>query len=225
MANDSIPSPDVLYPVKGYKKLVFLKNCISSPLIEVGDYTYFDEPLGDPREFETRNVLYHYSSDKLIIGRFCALASGVTFIMNAGMHRQSGVSTYPFEHFGGAWRKGLMQATDLGLHNGESRANGVFKGDTVVGNDVWIGKSAVIMPGLTIGNGAIIAAHAVVTKDVPDYAVVGGNPARLIKMRFDSETIALLLEQQWWNWDREAITEQLPYLMCGSPQQLIDGCH
>lgn len=195
------PDPKTLFPLENYNRLVFLKNIIKNPNILVGDYTYYDD-FEDPMSFE-KNVLYHYDfiGDKLIIGRFCAIASGVQFIMNGSNHETKPFSTYPFAIFKNGWEK-ILEETDL---------NEKFpsKGDTVIGNDVWIGYRSLIMPGIKVGNGAIIASASVVTKDVPDYAVVGGNPARVIKKRFDDRTIQKLLEIAWWDWEADKITRNL----------------
>ncbi|MCC2546503.1 CatB-related O-acetyltransferase [Hymenobacter sp. BT175] len=195
------PDPNTLYPLPHHRKLVFLKNLITRPNILVGDYTYYDD-FDDPAAFE-RNVLYHFDfiGDKLIIGNFCALASGVKFIMNGGNHETGPVSTFPFAIFGGGWEK-LMDGMAL-------TDKYPSKGDTVVGHDVWIGHGATIMPGVRIGNGAIVATGSLVTADVPDYAIVGGNPARVIRFRFDEPTVARLNRLAWWHWDAEKITRCL----------------
>jgi virginiamycin A acetyltransferase len=187
------PSPETLHPLPTSQRLVFLKNSITNPNIIVGDYTYYDD-FDDPLQFE-RNVRYHFDfvGDKLIIGKFCSLASGVTFIMNGGNHRTDWFTNYPFPIFGHGWERAMP----------DSWPN---KGDTVVGNDVWMGYQATIMPGVQIGDGAIIATKAVVTKDVLPYAIVGGNPAQTIRMRFESDTIARLLALRWWDWDITKIT-------------------
>lgn len=195
------PDPDKIHPLENYQNLVFLKNIITRPNISVGDYTYYDD-CTDPYNFE-KNVLYHFPfiGDELIIGRFCAIASGVKFIMNGGNHEMDAVSTFPFAIFGHGWEK-----INDGIDVATKYPN---KDNTVIGNDVWIGYEAAIMPGVTIGNGAVIATKSVVSKNVPHYAVVGGNPARIIKMRFDDETIARLLKIAWWNWDAEHISKHL----------------
>jgi virginiamycin A acetyltransferase len=182
----------------GFPQVGYLKNFITSPNIEVGDYTYYDDPDG-PEHFE-KNVLYHFDfiGDKLIIGKFCAIAKNVTFIMNGANHQSAGFSTYPFFIFGNGWEKSAPQPGDL-----------PFKGDTEIGNDVWIGYNATIMPGVKIGSGAIIASKSVVTSDVPAYAVVGGNPAKIIKQRFDDKTISALLSIAWWDWSSDKITTHL----------------
>ncbi len=196
----SIPDPNTVFPLANYDKLCFLKNYINNPNIEVGDYTYYDD-FEDVSNFE-KNVKYHFDfiGDKLIIGKFCMIASGATFIMNGGSHLTEATSTYPFAIFGGAWQHAM---------DGKSYPT---KGNTVIGNDVWIGHDATIMPGVTIGDGAIIATKAVVTKDIEPYTIVGGNPAKLIKKRFSDETISKLLELKWWDWDIEKITRNVDKL-------------
>jgi virginiamycin A acetyltransferase len=195
------PNPAVVLPVEHHQKLVFLKNIITRKNIEVGDFTYYDD-FEDPLLFE-RNVLYHFDfiGDKLIIGKFCALACGVKFIMNGANHEIKPVSTYPFAIFGNGWEK-----INDGVIHGEKYP---YKGDTVIGNDVWIGYNATIMPGVKIGSGAIIGTNALVTKDVPDYAIVGGNPAQNIRKRFSDNDIERLLKIAWWDWDIEKISANL----------------
>lgn len=192
------PDPKNPHPMPGFPQICFIKNVVSNPNIMIGDYTYYDD-LKDSEDFE-RNVLYHYPfiGDKLIIGKFCALATSVKFIMNGANHKISGFSTYPFNIFGNGWERVMPQLNEL-----------PFKGDTEIGNDVWIGYEAVIMPGVKIGDGAIIASKSVVTKDVPPYTIVGGNPAYPLRQRFCDETIQILLEIAWWNWDIEKITRNL----------------
>lgn len=184
--------------MKGFPQICFIQNTVSNPNITVGDYTYYDDPE-DSENFE-RNVLYHFPfiGDRLIIGKFCALASGVKFIMNGANHKLGGFSTYPFQIFGNGWEKITPQAEDL-----------PYKGDTIIGNDVWIGYKAVVMPGVKVGDGAIIAATSVVTADVSPYTVVGGNPAKLIRQRFEDGVTQALLEIAWWNWDIKKITQNL----------------
>lgn len=200
-----IPDPNSIFPNE-YKTSCFLKNVITAPNIFVGDYTYYDDPI-DPTAFEQKNVLFNWPEfgDRLIIGKFCALASGVQFIMGSANHRTSSISTYPFHVFGGVW----SERTPPHL------SQLPFKGDIVIGNDVWIGRNSVIMPGVHIGDGAVIAAHSVVTKNVAPYTVAGGNPAAVIKKRFDEELIALLLELQWWDFDADTLADFLPVL-CSS---------
>ncbi|MCL2916721.1 Vat family streptogramin A O-acetyltransferase [Shewanella litorisediminis] len=199
------PSPGNPYPMEGFPQVCFIKNTISNPNILVGDYSYYDDPE-DSANFE-RNVLYHFPfiGDKLIIGKFCAIARGVKFIMNGANHPMAGVSTYPFFIFGNGWEKAAPEPGDL-----------PFKGDTEIGNDVWIGYDALIMPGVKVGNGAIIASRSVVTRDVPAYAIVGGNPATVVKMRFDDKDIALLEAIAWWDWPVEKITAHLPDIKSGN---------
>lgn len=190
------PDPSDAHPMQGFPRVGFLKNFITRSNIVVGDYTYYDDPAG-PELFETENVLYHYDfiGDRLVIGRFCAIATGATFMMNGGNHAASGFSTYPFVIFGQGWERVMPDFPN--------------RGDTVVGNDVWIGHGATIMPGVTIGDGAIVAAKAVVTADVRPYAVVAGNPAREVKRRFDDAVVEELLRLSWWNWPAERITAHL----------------
>ncbi len=197
-----IPDPNVVFP-NGYSTSCYIKNVVTAPNISIGDYTYYDDPV-DPTGFERNNVLFNYPEfgDRLIIGKFCSIASGVRFIMGPANHRISSVTTYPFQVFGGIWsEKAPPHLSQL-----------PFKGDTVVGNDVWIGRESVILPGVHIGDGAIIAACSVVTKDVPPYGVVGGDPARLMKKRFSDELIGLLLEWRWWDEPPEQLAEDIPLL-------------
>ncbi|BFV60826.1 CatB-related O-acetyltransferase [Kitasatospora sp. CMC57] len=203
-----MPDPTVLHPMSDQPRVVLLKPLVTSPLIEVGEYSYYDDP-DNPTAFETRNVLYHYGPERLVIGKFCALATGVRFIMNGANHRMDGPSTFPFPTMGGLWADHFDLLTSL-----------PNRGDTVVGNDVWLGHGATVMPGVRIGNGAIIASGSVVTRDVADYAVVGGNPARLIRSRYSEEDIARLLALAWWDWPTDHITQHLRTLMSGSVEEL-----
>lgn len=192
------PNPNDKEPMKGFPQVGFLKNFITRDNIEVGDYTYYDD-LDGPENFE-KNVLYHYPfiGDKLIIGKFCAIATNVKFIMNGANHKMSGFSTYPFGIFGQGWEAAIPKPEDL-----------PFKGNTEIGNDVWIGYNATIMPGVKVGHGAIIAAESVVVKDVPPYAIVGGNPAQVVRMRFSQDEIDKLIDIAWWDWPVEKITKNL----------------
>lgn len=203
------PNPDTKHPMEGFPQVCYIKNTVSNPNIVIGDYTYYDDPV-DSENFE-RNVLYHFPfiGDKLIIGKFCALATGVKFIMNGANHKLSGISTYPFQIFGNGWERVMPPLQDL-----------PYKGDTVVGNDVWIGYEALIMPGVTIGDGAIVAAKSVVVSDVPAYSIVGGNPAKVIKQRFPTETIAALLDLAWWDWPIERISRNLEQITSGNVEAL-----
>ncbi|TOJ89525.1 Vat family streptogramin A O-acetyltransferase [Vibrio parahaemolyticus] len=192
------PNPNDKEPMKGFPQVGYLKNYIKSSNIEVGDYTYYDDPDG-AENFE-RNVLYHFPfiGDKLKIGKFCAIAKDVKFIMNGANHNMSGFSTYPFFIFGNGWEISTPESGEL-----------PYKGDTVIGNDVWLGYDSTIMPGITIGDGAIVASKSVVTQDIPAYSIVGGNPAKILKYRFEQNVIDKLLEVAWWNWSAEKITKNL----------------
>lgn len=194
------PDKNLKFPLEGYKKLCFLKNIIKNPNIIVGDYTYYDD-FENVENFE-KNVKYHFdfTGDRLIIGKFCMIASGVKFIMNGANHLTNAISSYPFAVFGNGWENAM---------EGKTYPN---KGDLIIGNDVWIGHNATIMAGVTIGDGAIIATNATVVKDVAPYTIVGGNPAKEIRKRFDESIIKKLLQLQWWNWDIEKITENVQNL-------------
>jgi len=193
------PNPNEIHPMDGFPQVGFLKPLVDRPNVEIGDYTYYDDPIAGPERFLETCVRYHFEhlGDRLIIGRFCAIASGVQFIMNGANHRLDGLSTYPFAIFGKGW-----EDPEYNWKEGS-------RGDTRVGNDVWIGTDAVIMPGVTIGDGAIIGSKAVVASDVPAYGVAVGNPARTLRQRFDEATIDRLLAVAWWNWPAERITRNL----------------
>jgi virginiamycin A acetyltransferase len=192
------PDPNTLFPIKDYDKLVFLKHFVKAPNIFIGDYTYFDDRRFGPEKFEEYNVLYNYnfSKVKLVIGKFCALAAETRFIMT-GDHKLDAISTYPFPIFGHGWES-AFNVFDLPV-----------KGDIIVGNDVWFGYDSLVMNGVTIGHGAIIGARAVVVKDVPPYSIVAGNPAKLVKRRFEEATIERLLQIAWWDWDIEKINRHV----------------
>lgn len=194
------PDKNTLYPLEHYNRLCFLKNIVKNPNIIVGDYTYYDD-FERVENFE-KNVLYHFdfTGDQLRIGKFCMIASDVKFIMNGANHLTEAISAYPFAIFGNGWEKAM-----------EGKAY-PHKGDIVIGNDVWIGYNATIMAGVTVGDGAIIAANATVVKDVAPYAVVGGNPAVEIRKRFSDEWISRLLDLRWWDWDIAKITEHVQLL-------------
>jgi len=211
MTDETGPDPGTLLPIPGFDRVAFLRPLVDDPRIEIGDYTYYDDPTG-PEAF-MKNVLYHYehAGDRLRIGRFCAIATGATFLMSGANHPMRGVSTYPFAVFQRGWRKG---------YDGELEAGS--RGDMVIGNDVWIGLRATILPGVTIGDGAIIGAHAVVSRDVRPYAIAAGNPAREVRRRFDDETVAELLKIRWWDWDVAKITRNLQIISEGRPDQLRD---
>lgn len=203
------PNPHTKHPLEGFPQVCFINNTISNPHIIVGDYTYYDDPENS-EDFE-RTVLYHFPfiGDKLIIGKFCALARGIRFIMNGANHQLAGLSTYPFQIFGHGWEKVMPAQSDF-----------PYKGDTIIGNDVWIGYEALIMPGIKIGNGAVVASRSVVTTDVPAYTVVGGNPAKPIKTRFSSEEVARLEALAWWDWPIDKITQQLTAIVSGDLETL-----
>jgi virginiamycin A acetyltransferase len=204
-----IPNKDIKFPLENYDKLCFLKNIITNPNIIVGDYTYYDD-FENVHNFE-KNVKYHFDfiGDKLIIGKFCMIASDVKFIMNGANHLTNAISSYPFAIFGEDWASAM---------DGKSYPN---KGNTEIGNDVWIGFNATIMPGIKIGDGAIIASNATVTKDVEAYSIVGGNPAKEIKKRFTKEQTEKLIEIKWWDWDLEKITANVQKLTSGDIDNLL----
>ena len=205
-------NPENIYPRTNDHETVYLKNVIKNPNILVGDFTMYNDFVYDPRQFEKNNVLYHYpiNHDKLIIGKFCSIACGAKFLFTSANHTQASLSTYPFPIFFEEW----------GLDKKNVASAWANKGDIIIGNDVWIGYEAVIMAGVHIGDGSVIAARAVVTKDVPPYTIVGGTPAKKIRMRFEAETIAKLQQIQWWNWPVEKIRQSLPYIMNGTVDRL-----
>lgn len=192
------PDPANPFPMPGFPQVCYLKNVIDDPHIEIGDYTYYDDPDG-PEQFP-RNVLYHFPfvGDRLRIGKFCALARGVRFIMNGANHQMNGISTYPFGIFANGWESAMPAQGDL-----------PYKGDTVIGNDVWMGYEALVMPGVSIGDGAIVAACSVVSADVPPYTIVAGNPARPVRARFDTQTVRRLTAIAWWDRPVEWISAHL----------------
>jgi virginiamycin A acetyltransferase len=192
----------------GQERVVQLKPLVTSPLIEVGEFSYYDDPVA-PTAFETANVLYHYGPERLVIGKFCAFAEGVRFVMNGANHRMDGPSTFPFPIMGGSWADHFDLITGL-----------PGRGDTVVGNDVWTGYGVTVMPGVTIGHGAVVAAGSVVVDDVPDYGIVGGNPARVIRRRFSDEEVERLLAIAWWDWPLDHLTVHLRAVMAGSVADL-----
>ncbi|MFF2444960.1 Vat family streptogramin A O-acetyltransferase [Priestia megaterium] len=202
------PDPTDKYPIKGNDVVQFIKNTITRPNIIVGDYSYYDARRGE--SFEDQ-VLYHYEffGDRLVIGKFCALAPGVTFIMNGANHKMDGFSAYPFNIFGQGWETHTPTLDQL-----------PFKGDTIIGNDVWIGMDTVIMPGINIGDGAIVAAKSVITKDVEPYTIVGGNPARKIKERFPEQIINKLLEIKWWDLTIDIISAHIDLIVNGDIDKL-----
>lgn len=203
------PDPNAVHPNVAVPSVCFIKNVVTRKNISIGDYTYYDDPDG-AEDFEA-HVTHHYEflGDRLVIGKFCAIARGITFIMNGANHRMNSVTTYPFNIMGNGWEKCTPTLADLPL-----------KGDTVVGNDVWIGQDVTVMPGVHIGDGAIIAAESVVTRDIPPYHVAGGNPCRVIRKRFDDALIDYLLALKWWDWDAEKIFCNLEALCSGDLEQI-----
>lgn len=201
-----------IYPRSGDKKTVYLKNVISNPNIIVGDYRMYHDTIHDPKEFETNNVLYQYpiNRDKLKIGKFCSIACGTKFLFNSANHALDSLSTYPFPLFFEEWNLEKEKVTDAWDN----------RGDIVIGNDVWIGYEAVILSGVTIGDGAIIGTRAVVTKDVPPYTIVGGVPAKPIRKRFDEKVIEELLKIKWWDWTEEKIARNIENIKNGCIERL-----
>jgi len=196
-----------IYPRPHDKQIVYLKSVVDNPNIEIGEYTIYNDFVNDPCDFEKNNVLYHYpiNGDKLKIGKFCSIACGSKFLFTSANHTLGSLSTYTFPIFFDEW----------GLDAKNIRSAWDNKGDIVIGNDVWIGYEAVILSGVTIGNGAIIGTRAVVTKDVPPYTIVGGVPAKPIRRRFDNETITELLRLRWWDWDKEKISRNISAIQSG----------
>ena len=200
------------YPRTNDYQTIYLNTIINNPNIIVGDYTIYNDFVNDPAQFKKNNILYHYpiNQDRLIIGKFCSIACGAKFLFNSANHTLKSLSNYTFPLFFEEWgldKKNVTSAWDN-------------KGDIIIDNDVWIGYEAVIMAGVHIGDGAVIAARAVVTKDVPPYTIVGGTPARKIRMRFEEEIIVKLQQIQWWNWPVEKIRQSLPYIMNGMVDRL-----
>ena len=196
------PDKNKLYPNENIKTVCYISNLPKRSNVEIGEYTYYSDNKNSPEKFYD-NIEHHYEflGDKLIIGKFCAIAEGIKFIMNGANHRMGGITTYPFNIFGGGWEKVTPTVEQL-----------PFKGNTVIGNDVWIGQNVTVMPGIKVGDGAIIAANSTVVKNVEAYTIHGGNPANFIKQRFSNEKIEFLLKIQWWNWDEEKIFNNLENL-------------
>lgn len=205
-------NPEKTYPRTGERETIYLKSVVTDPSITVGDFTMYHDFVNDPRQFEKNNVLYHYpiNHDKLLVGKFCSIACGVKFLFNSANHTQASLSTYPFPIFFEEW--------DLNIQNVATAWDN--KGDIVIGNDVWIGYEAVIMAGVTIGDGAIIGTRAVVTKDVPPYAIVGGVPATVIRKRFSDDVISTLLTIKWWDWPEEKIKRHIADIQSGRVDHL-----
>ena len=203
------PDPNAVYPNEAIKSVCFIKNIITLPNITVGEYTYYDD-INGAEKFE-EHVTHHYEflGDKLIIGKFCAIAKGIEFVMNGANHRMNSVTTYPFNIMGRGWEKCAPASKDL-----------PYKGDTVIENDVWLGQNVTVMPGVHIGNGAIIVANSVVAKDIDPYCIAAGNPCKIVKKRFDDELISYLQELQWWNWPPEKIFTNLEALCSGDLKKI-----
>lgn len=206
MPSQIYPDPNTVYPIAGITRTAYLKNIVTNPQIIIGDFTYYDDPV-DVYNFE-KNVLYLFDfiQDKLIIGKFCQIATGVRFIMNGANHALNGISTYPFKAFGETWQKAPLEV--------------INKGDTIIGNDVWFGNGATIMPGVKIGSGAIIGAGSLITKDVAPYTIFGGNPGRVIRQRFDDDVIDFLLRISWWDWPIAKITANIQLIATGDIEAL-----
>lgn len=204
-----------IYPRTKDTQTIYLKNVITDPNIEVGDYTIYHDFVNDPKNFQQNNVLYHYpiNGDKLIIGKFCSIACGAKFLFNSANHTMLSLTTYPFPLFFEEWgleKKDVVKAWDN-------------KGDIMIGSDVWIGYQAVILAGVTIGDGAIIGTHAIVTKDVPPYTIVGGVPAKPIRKRFSDEIITQLLKKKWWNWTKEKIVQNIQAIQSGNIKKIMEA--
>lgn len=206
-------NPEKIYPRTGDRETVYLKNVVTNPNIQIGEYTMYNDFVHDPRQFEKNNVLYQYpiNGDSLRIGKFCSIACGAKFLFASANHTQASVSTYPFPIFFEEWDLDIGDVTSAWDH----------KGDIVIGDDVWICYEAVVMAGVTIGDGAIIGARAVVTKDVPPYTIVGGVPARKIRRRFSDNVIARLLELKWWDWPAEQIQRNIKNIQAGRLDLLL----
>lgn len=202
LTSAGLPDPNQVFPNE-YKTSCFVKNVVKAPNVFIGDYTYYDDSAA-PTEFEKNNILFNYPQfgEKLVIGKFCQIASGTKFIMGPANHRLCSVTTYPFNVFGGAFTENTPDHISQLPH----------KGDTIIGNDVWLGRESVVMPGVKIGDGAIVAAYSVVAKDVEPYTLVGGNPARFIRKRFNDELKELLLKLKWWDFQGEKLARILPLL-------------
>ncbi|ROS94701.1 antibiotic acetyltransferase [Muribaculaceae bacterium Isolate-083 (Janvier)] len=203
-----------IYLRKGDTQTVYLNAVVKDPSIVVGDYTIYNDFISDPRQFEQNNVLYHYpiNHERLIIGKFCSIACGVKFLFNCANHTLKSLSTYTFPLFYEDW--------ELEKSNVASAWDN--KGDIVIGNDVWIGFEAVILAGVKIGDGAIIGTRAVVTKDVPPYSIVGGIPAKVIRKRYSPDIIEQLLSLRWWDWTKDRIKRNLPFIMAGNIENMTE---
>lgn len=210
----SIPDSSKLYPRKNDTQIVYLKNVVQNPSIQIGDYTIYNDFCNDPRDFQKNNVLYHYpvNNDRLVIGKFCSIACGAKFLMNSANHSLRSLSSYTFPLFDGWGRD--RKTTDAWQN----------RGDIVIGNDVWIGYEAVVLSGVTIGDGCIIGARAVVTRDIPPYTIVGGVPAKPIRKRFSEDVAAKLLQIKWWDWPAEKIAGSIDDIQAGDISKLLRLC-
>lgn len=204
-----------IYPRSQGHSTVYLQNVVTDPSISVGEYSIYDDFVNDPRDFQRNNVLYHYplNHERLVIGKFCSIACGAKFIFNSANHALGSLSTYPFPIFFEEWWLGAEEEQIAGAWDN--------KGDIVIGNDVWLGYEAIVLAGVTIGDGAIIGARAVVNKDVPPYTIVGGVPAKPIRKRFEEEVIRRLLALKWWDWPRERIAANLTAIQQGEIEKII----
>ena len=204
MKNGKTPNPNVIHPIAGYDKEIYVKPTIKNPSIIVGDFTYIADS-----DFESHVThFYPWSRDNLIIGKFCQIAAGVEFVMNDANHKMNAVTTFPFYTLEG-WEMKIPDPAEM-----------PFKGNTVIGNDVWIGQNAVILPGVHVGDGAIIGANSVVGSDVAPYTIVIGNPAKVLRKRFDDELIGLLLQFKWWDKSVEEINSLIPILTCSDLEKV-----
>ena len=211
----STMNPNLIHPRSNDKQTVYLKNVINDPSIIVGDYSMYNDFVHDPVDFQTNNVLYHYpiNPEKLIIGKYCSIACGAKFMFTSGNHTSQSLSTYPFPIFMAEWDRPFSEITTAWDN----------KGDIVVGNDVWIGYEAIVMQGVHIGDGAIVGARAVVTKDVEPYTIVGGVPAKPIRKRFPIEVVEKLLSLRWWDWPDELVKSCIDSIRTGSVEQLTEA--
>ncbi|MBP5560662.1 MAG: CatB-related O-acetyltransferase [Muribaculaceae bacterium] len=204
------PNPNLAFPNPKIPSLCFIRNVVKNPRIIIGDYTYYDDVDGADQFEKHVTHFYDFIGDKLIIGKFCAIAKGIEFVMNGANHRMSCVTTYPFYVIGGDWGNAMAPVKN----------ELPYKGDTVIGNDVWIGQNVTVMPGVNIGDGAIIGTNSVVASDIPPYSIAVGNPCRVVKMRFDDELIELLLKFKWWDKSIEEIEELMPILTCADLEKV-----